>query len=231
MQQTPVQNHNRNNTSSFTLVLAFILIWFTLVAQFCISIPAYMSGGRSFPGTLVQLFSYFTIQVNLLAGLGLGALLLKPSTAFSKYFSQGYVLTGVALYITIVGLVYNIILRSLWHPIGLLKITDELLHLINPILFVVYWLIFVPKERLKWTQSLNWLWFPFLYLVYILIRGAITQIYPYPFIDAGKLGYYSIVINSLLLLVVFLLLGLLLILLTRTLSPKSSTDTHITSDP
>lgn len=223
MQQTPVQNHNRNITSSFTLVLAFILIWFTLVVQFCISIPAYMSDGRSLPGTLVQLFSYFTIQVNLMAGLGLGALLLKPSTAFSRYFSQGYVLTGIALYITIVCLVYNIILRSLWHPIGILKLTDELLHLINPILFVVYWLIFVPKEKLKWTQSLNWLWFPFLYLAYTLIRGAITQIYPYPFIDAGKLGYYSIVINSLLLLVVFLLLGLLLILLTRTLGPKSST--------
>jgi len=223
MQQTPAQNHNRNNISSFILVLALISVWFSLVVQFCISIPAYINDGRSLPGTLVQLFSYFTIQVNLLAGLGLGALLLKPSTAFNKYFSQGYVLTGIALYITIVGLVYNIILRSLWHPIGLFKLTDELMHLINPILFVVYWLIFVPKERLKWTQSLSWLWFPFLYLVYILIRGAITQIYPYPFIDAGKLGYYSIIIHSLLLLVVFLLLGLLLILLTRTLSPKSST--------
>jgi hypothetical protein len=236
MWQTPVQNHSTSKLSYTVLILLMILIWFSLVLQFYISIPAYIHNGRSLPGTLVQLFSYFTIQTNLLAGLCLGALLLKPSTTLHRFFSRGYVFTGIVLYITIVGLVYNIILRSLWHPTGLFRVADELLHSVNPLLFVTYWLIFVPKERLKWAQALNWLWFPFLYLIYVLIRGAITHLYPYPFIDAGQLGYFSIIINALLLLVVFLLLGLLLILLTRswigrTHMNKLSTDTNFTSDP
>ena len=221
MSQASEQHRYPSTLSFIVLILSVIAIWLSLILQFCISIPAYIKNGWSLVGVLVQLFSFFTIQSNLLAGLGLSALLLNRSTTVYKFFSRGYVLTGIVLYVAVVGLVYNIILRSLWHPEDLFKLADELLHSINPILFFVCWLIFSPKEKLKWAQSLNWLWFPFLYLIYTLIRGAATNFYPYPFIDAGKLGYFTIAINSLVLLVVFLALGLLLILLTRALSKQN----------
>lgn len=196
---------------------AGLIVWFALILQFSISIPAQIKTGYSLSGAIIQILSFYTIQSNLMVGLSLWALLLKPSNALHKFFLRGYVLGGICLYIIVVGLVYNIVLRSLWAPEGLLKVADELLHTINPLLFVIYWLIFARQEKLKWIQSLNWLWFPFLYLVYTLIRGAITQFYPYPFIDVVKLGYGSICINSLVLLVVFLVLGLLLIFITRVL--------------
>jgi len=196
---------------------AGLIVWFALILQFSISIPAQIKTGYSLPGAIIQILSFYTIQSNLMVGLSLWALLLKPSNALHKFFLRGYVLGGICLYIIVVGLVYNIVLRSLWAPEGLLKVADELLHTINPLLFIIYWLIFARQEKLKWRQSLNWLWFPFLYLVYTLIRGAITQFYPYPFIDVVKLGYGRICINSLVLLVVFLGLGLLLIFITRVL--------------
>jgi hypothetical protein len=196
--------------------IAGLVVWLALILQFGISIPAQIKTGYSLPGAIIQILSFFTIQSNLMVGLSLWALLLKPSNALHKFFLRGYVLGGIGLYIIVVGLVYNIVLRNLWAPEGLLKVTDELLHTINPLLFVIYWLISVARhDKLKWRQSLNWLWFPFLYLVYTLIRGSVTKLYPYPFIDAAKLGYARICINSLVLLVVFLVLGLLLIFITR----------------
>ena len=206
-------------TISFLLMA---LIWFGLILQFCISMTAYLHQGRSLPNALVDFFSYFTIQVNILAGISLFALLLKPQTWLNNFFSRGYVFTGVVFYIIIVSLIYNTILRGIWQPTGLSRLADELLHLVNPAFFVIYWLIFIPKQALKWTQALNWLWYPFIYVIYALIRGALTKLYPYPFIDAGKFGYNKIMINSVVLLVVFLLLGLLLIFITRKLSSKIS---------
>lgn len=202
--------------------VAGLVIWFVLILQVSISIPTYMQEGYSWVGAFIQILSFFTIQSNLLVGICLWALLLKPSSAFYRFFSKGYVLGGICLYIIVVGLVYNIILRSLWHPQGLFKLADELLHSINPVLFVIYWLIFAPREKLKWVQSINWLWFPFLYLVYTLIRGAITQLYPYPFINVVKLGYGHVLINSSILLVVFLGLGLFLIFINHLFKQKAS---------
>ncbi|MEN0053677.1 MAG: Pr6Pr family membrane protein [Mucilaginibacter sp.] len=220
MLKTPIQNPGRLSTT--ILFFSIVTIWFGLILQFCISMPDLLHKGWSLPGALVQFFSFFTIQCNILAGLSLIALLLKPQSWLHNFFSRGYVFTGIILYIIIVGLVYNIILRGIWQPTGLLKLADELLHVVNPLLFIVYWLIFVRKQKLKWSQALNWLWYPFLYLLYVLIRGALTNLYPYPFIDAGKLGYNVIIINSLGLLAVFLLLGLLLVFITRKLSSKTS---------
>jgi hypothetical protein len=38
--------------------------------------------------------------------------------------------------------------------------------------------------------------FPFFYAVYVMIRGAISGDYPYPIIDAGKLGYPVALLNT-----------------------------------
>ncbi|WP_419701776.1 Pr6Pr family membrane protein [Mucilaginibacter sp. NFX135] len=192
-----------------------LVVWFALILQVSISIPAYMKVNNSLLNAIIQILSFFTIQSNLMVGVCLWTLLLKPSNALYRFFSREYVLGGICLYIIVVGLVYNIILRNLWHPTGLFKLADDLLHSVNPLLFVIYWLIFARQEKLKWTQSLNWLWFPFLYLIYTVIRGAIINYYPYPFINVDKLGYSQVLINSLILLIVFLVLGLLLVAVNR----------------
>ncbi len=204
------------------LYLFTIIIWFGLVLQIAISIPAYLMAGRSLAGALVQLFSYFTILSNLLAAICLAAVLFKINTRLGKYFSQSQVFSAVALYITIVGMVYNLVLRNLWHPKGLLKLADELLHSVNPILFVVYWLIYIPKANLKWAQALSWLWFPLIYSVYIFVRGSISHLYPYPFLNIDILGLARVAINSLLMLIAFLSIGFLFVWVNRVMARRSS---------
>lgn len=220
MPQTSTQNTGKLLVT--ILFFSMMMVWFGLILQFSISIPDLLHKGWSLTAALIQFFSFFTIQSNILAGLSLLALLLKPQSRLNSFFSKEYVFTGVLLYIIIVGLVYNTILRGIWQPTGLAKLADELLHVINPLLFIACWLLFGRKRPLKWAQALKWLWYPFFYVIYILIRGALTNLYPYPFIDAGKLGYSAIMINSLGLMVVFLLLGLLIVFITRKLNSKNS---------
>jgi hypothetical protein len=214
MEQRKLYNNNTTKNGKWLCVATVSILWFALILQITISIPAYLQTGRSLAGTLVQLLSFFTILTNLLAAICL-TVLFKTDSRLGKYFLQSHVFSAIALYITIVGLVYNLVLRSLWHPEGLFKLADELLHSINPVLFVVYWLVCVPKANLKWIQALNWLWFPFIYSVYVFIRGSISHLYPYPFLNIDQLGLLRVAINSLLMLIAFLLTGFLFVWINR----------------
>ena len=69
-----------------------------------------------------------------------------------------------------------------------------------PVLYVLYWLLFVPKSRLPWNSVLFWLIYPLAYLSYTLIHGALSGWYPYPFVDVSVVGYGRVFANSLALL-------------------------------
>jgi hypothetical protein len=203
--------------------LTVLIIWFALVLQFTISLSAYQANGRTLSGTIIQLFSFFTILCNLLAVVSLTVLLVRPQSVSGRFFAKDSVLGAIVLYITVVGLVYNIVLRHLQHLQGLFKLADELLHTVNPLLFIIYWVAFARKGGLKWANAFTWLWFPFVYLIYILIRGHISGHYPYPFVDVTKLGYEQVLFNSFVLLLVFLGFGLLYILIGRQMSKSQKT--------
>lgn len=53
------------------------------------------------------------------------------------------------------------------------------------------------------------------YSVYAMIRGSLTGIYPYPFLDAGKLGLLQVLLNLVLVLAVVLLFGAALLWIDR----------------
>ncbi|GAA4336112.1 Pr6Pr family membrane protein [Mucilaginibacter gynuensis] len=203
------------NLKQLYTALTSAIIWFGLGLQFYISTRQYMVEGYSFAGALVQIISFFTIETNVLVAVALTSVLASPQKSWGKYFSRISVITAVTLYIVIVGLIYNTILKDLWQPKGLFKLTDDLLHTISPILLLLYWLIFVPKQHIAWRQMLPWLIFPFVYFIYSLIRGAITGGYPYGFIDAAKLGYQQIAINSVIVLILFLVIGSFFVLITK----------------
>lgn len=198
--------------------LIIIVTWFSLVLQFSISVPAFMATGHSLLSSLIQLFSYFTILSNLLMALCLIVILLFPKSAAGRFFTKAAVLTGITLYMTIVALIYNLLLRSIWHPEGLFRLADELLHVLNPLLFIIYWIAFVSKQALKYRDVWQWLWFPFFYFIYVLIRGAVSGRYPYPFLDVSKSGYLQVVLNALILLPLIWALGAFFVLAGRSIA-------------
>ncbi len=183
----------------FGTIVAF-LAWFSILFQYYLT-----------TGSIANLFSYFTILCNLLVALSVSFSIFFPKTKIGIYFSSISVQTAIALYIFIVALVYNSVLRGLLLLEGWQILVDNMLHVVIPILYLLYWFFFVPKAYLNWKNGMYWTLFPLLYLIYSLIRGAIVQWYPYPFLNAAKYGYNQVIFNVGIMLLVFFSAGAILI--------------------
>jgi len=201
-----------NNTppkkAAAALSLIAILGWLAIGVQFYLY---YYSCGVAFAEMLIRFFSFFTILTNILVAACCTALLLFPNSRPGKRFAAPQTQTAIAVYILIVGLIYNVILRFLWQPQGMQRFVDELLHLLVPILFLGYWFFFVAKQSLRWNDCWAWLVYPLIYLAVILVRGAMSGYYPYPFVDVGALGYRAALLNSLGIALLFVFFSLLFI--------------------
>lgn len=184
-----------------------IITWFALILQLSLTVKTTGVTGFSTVKTVINYFSYFTILSNILVAVSLTAILLSPLSRPGSFFSKVTVCSAIAVYIFIVGLVYNLVLRGIWEPKGWQLMADNLLHVAVPLLYVIYWMIYTPKKVLAWKDMLPWLLFPGLYLVYSLVRGTVADWYPYPFIHAGDLGYGKVVMNSVFVLIAILVAG------------------------
>lgn len=139
--------------------------------------------------TLWTLARFFTIICNLVLAI------VMTGVAMGKRVSP-MALGGLTLAILLVGIVYGTLLRGL-HPLsGLPLIANYLLHDVSPIAMAIYWLLFVPRGKLRWSAPWWWVLFPGAYLVYALARGQVDHNYPYPFLDVGKLGWTQVALNN-----------------------------------
>ncbi|MEP6584422.1 MAG: Pr6Pr family membrane protein [Ginsengibacter sp.] len=200
--------NNKEVTFRKICLLALVVLgWFALAGQFYLII---LNRVTSIPGTIIRYFSFFTILTNFLVAV-CSTVLLVNKNRWHQFFSNAKTITAITVYITVVGLVYNVILRFLWSPEGFQSLIDELLHTAIPVLFILFWIFFMPKAGLKSKDILPWLLYPFIYVIYILIRGAFTGLYPYPFIDVKELGYNKVLLNSGMLVIVFVVFSLLFV--------------------
>ena len=63
-------------------------------------------------GSAINFFSFFTIQCNLLIAISLTISTLSPDSGPGRFFLSLSLQSAIALYIFIVGLVYNLVLRA-----------------------------------------------------------------------------------------------------------------------
>jgi hypothetical protein len=201
---------------TYVIVMA-VLAWFSLMAQFYMNVT---SGAAGTAELIVRFFSYFTILTNLMVALYSSVRAIATQSFLSRFFFQPSVATSIAVYIVIVGLIYNVILRATWNPEGFQKLVDELLHSVIPLLYVFYWSCFVSKDRLTWSDIPAWLLYPIGYTLFVLIRGAYADFYPYPFIDARKLSYNHVALNALAISGVFIFVSLIFVACAKWLQKK-----------
>lgn len=187
------------------LAILSCFAWFALIPQFFITIS---SDKAPWFENFIRYFSYFTLLTNAMVAVCSTTLLLAPNSSWGRFFARTGTATAIAVYITIVALIYNTVLRSLAQFEGLQKILNEVQHVIVPVLFVLYWCVFVNKSSLRWKDFLPWLWYPFAYLLFVLIRGSFSNFYPYPFIHLGNLGLRQTLLNAALMGVLFMLMSL-----------------------
>lgn len=197
----------------FATVLATVTWATLLVALVGISLSA--ETGAELVRELVVFTGYFTILTNTAVALTLTAPLVSPGSKPGQFFRRPGVVTGVAVSITLVSAGYELLLRGAWNPEGIALLTDVLLHYLIPVGFVLYWWQVTPTGDLQWRDPLVWLSYPLAYAVYVVIRGELTGLYPYPFLDVSELGYPTVLGTYAVLAGAFLVLGWLFVAVGR----------------
>jgi len=163
--------------------------------------------------SLVNLFSYFTIQSNLLMLIASVVLVINPDrrgTAFGILRLAG--LVGI----TVTGIVYTTILAGTASFEGPAWWYDKMMHYVVPVMSVIGFLAFRPRTRFEKSAWWFIVW-PVAWLAYTLIRAeVVAPVFPltkdtnapvpYGFLDAGEHGAGFVAIAGL--VVTALMLGI-----------------------
>jgi hypothetical protein len=184
--------------------LAFVLLRLSFgIFIFITIIYDFFHGGESF----IVHFSYFTILSNLFMSLFYIYLGIWPKSVKSHVVS---LIRGAILgYLIISSLVYIFILHNpnatYWVII--------LFHKINPTVFFVDWLLSKNEPKIKLGEIVYWFIFPFFYLAYVLLRGSISNWYPYNFLNVQANGLTSVVIYFLSITLFSIILSAVIVML------------------
>ncbi|WP_328391787.1 Pr6Pr family membrane protein [Nocardia sp. NBC_00416] len=153
---------------------------------------------------LVRLFSYFTIESNLFVLVIMTSLVLRPRRDGRLW---RVVHLDSLLGIVITGLVFALVLADEVHLSGAAWWANLGFHYIAPWATLAVWLIFGPRPRIdRATVALAFVW-PVAWIGYTFAHGAVTDWYPYPFLDAAQKGYATALTNTLVVVVVALALA------------------------
>lgn len=153
---------------------------------------------------LWRLFSYFTIQSNLIV---LAVAIVAVLVPLRNGPVWNVVRLDALVGITITGLVYAIVLAPQVHLTGAALVATIGFHYVSPWAAVLAWLLFGPRPRMTWLTVLGAFVWPVAWLVYIFVQGAFTRWYPYPFLDVTKLGFGTSLRNALFVLLIGIVLA------------------------
>ncbi|MFN4129157.1 MAG: Pr6Pr family membrane protein [Paracoccaceae bacterium] len=193
-----------NTALSLAARLCALIIFVVAVLSLRLQFDASHAAGRSgsVTATLWGMVRYFTVLTNLLVAAVMGLVAMRWRVP------GGVALAGV-LAIVMTGLVYHTLLAGLSNPVGLAWWADQGLHTAVPMLALAWWLAFAPMP--DWQALAGGLIWPLVYVVYATARGAVTGFWPYPFLNAGVLGWGGVALNSAGMVVAFVAVGALLI--------------------
>lgn len=177
---------------------------------------------------------YYTVLSNLLCLVWVVLLIIRTMRDISATGPRGHSTPSarwsgaVMMAITVTMLVYLVVLvpatfqqEGDYVPFSL---TDNLIHIITPILLIADWLLFVPKGQLRWTDPPLWALIPYAYLAYAIVYGSMGgefadgKNYPYPFLNVAELGVGGVALWIVVLSVALIGFGYLYVALDRLLA-------------
>ncbi len=197
--------------------------WFALVLQLALIVT--VDSPISVGGRIVNFFSFFTILSNILVASVLSAAALDLRTGRLALLFRPRIMAAAALYIGLTGIIYFLILRTIWDPQGWQLVADSVLHYAMPVVYLAFWIAFAPRGHPRPADIPALLVFPVIYAAYSLVRGPLVHWYPYPFLDLDRNGIGQVTVNVVFLLVGLSLLAAMLIALDRILASRRLTVT------
>jgi len=166
-----------------------------------------LTGGEDVVLAFSNHFSYFTIQSNLIVLIWLTISIIYNNKENKPRILGSIPRGAVTVYITVTFLIFAIILSPGYVPQGLALYTNIVSHYILPVAFIIDWIFTETENKYEWRYAVFWLIYPILYLIYTLVRGAITNFYPYFFLDLNVLSVIELVAYVIGLILLFLILG------------------------
>jgi hypothetical protein len=176
-----------------------------IVGQLFTSIDFWTTHGvTNLAVVLTNFFSFFTIESNIatVVVMLIGAVVLvRQKGEDPQWFAV--LRLCVVTYMGVTGIVYNLLLRNIELPQGAtLAWSNEVLHVVAPVLVVLDWLFAPGRRPLAWRSLWIVVVFPIVWAAYTLVRGPFTPNeltgvsywYPYPFLDPNLSpnGYLSV---------------------------------------
>jgi hypothetical protein len=163
-------------------------------------------------GTLdpVNYFSYFTIDSNLIATgvlISGAATRDRPATP-----TLDLIRGGAVVYMSITGIVFTLLLSNTDVDTAIPWV-NSVVHELMPLVMLADWLITPPAAKLRLRQGMLWLSFPLVWIVYTLIRGAIVNKYPYPFLNPVHGGYASVAVYCVAILIAMVVVSAFVVVL------------------
>jgi hypothetical protein len=171
--------------------------------------------------TLFVYLGYFTVWANVLIALAFTAPLLNPDRKLADFFMRPAVRAALATYILMVSVVYHMLIVPYWNPQGFTWLTATGLNTVMPILYIIDWLFFAEKRPIFYKHLPYWLIFPAVYGVTSIIRGLLTNVYPYPFLNVAELGIGDVLFNMFGLVAVFAVVGPIFIKVAHLISDRT----------
>lgn len=193
----------------------------TLVAQVVLS----RDEGKS----LVNMFSYFTIQSNVLVLVMSVVLVVRPDVSGDAW----RVLRLAALCgITLTGIVYATVIAPHVHLSGEAEAYNYVFHYIVPLATVVGFVLVGPRQPFQ-GRDMAFLAWPVVWLAYTMIRAVVVDPeftglgeapsrYPYRFLDVDEIGTAEVVVSIVVITLVVVGLGLAYMWAERRLDPAPS---------
>lgn len=140
-----------------------------------------------------NLFSYFTVESNLIAAavFVLAAIAIVRKKGFGNWFR--YLRGGAVLYMLITAIVYALLLQNNpdANPTLGFDWKNFVLHQLGPIFIIAWWLLWPSAKAISAREAWWWLVFPVVWIIYTLIRASVTGWYPYPFLNPDKVGGFG----------------------------------------
>lgn len=140
--------------------------------------------------------SYYTIQSNILVAVAMLLSIWQMWTGREETRRLLIFKSGALLWILVTGIVYHLLLAGMWQLKGPMAYVNFSLHAATPLGMVLNWLLVEKKGRYQFGFILYWMIFPLAYLLFAWLRGGLTGIYSYWFLNpadpypngAGSLG-------------------------------------------
>lgn len=175
---------------------------------------------------------YYTSMSNLLGMAWSLCALITTLITIAKHARNGTasvhprIGAGIGLALLVTLLIYLVILApsdftqsSSYQPFTL---TDNLVHIIVPLLVTGDWVLFAKKGALRWWDPLWWALIPYTYVAFAYIRPFFTEAewpggghYPYPFLDIDQFGRRTVFINLAVLTLAVEIIAFLMVIIDR----------------